>query len=107
MKKYLKVITLALAMTVLAGSMAACNNSGSSDNSASSAAAATTDTKSEPVADDGGDDGEDLGFTEVEIFSGVEKEFLNLNISKTASLIMILKFIKVLIIRKKLCKIRI
>ncbi len=79
MKKYLKVITLALAMTVLAGSMAACNNSGSSDNSASSAAAATTDTKSEPVADDGGDDGEDLGFTEVEIFSGVEKEFLNLN----------------------------
>lgn len=66
MKKYLSVI---LAGMMAAGCLAGC----ASNNSTT-----TTDVATEAVSD-AEDDGEDLGFTEVEIFSGVEKEFLSMN----------------------------
>mgnify|MGYP002868393355 CR=1 FL=1 len=69
-----KLITLLLAVLVLF-TVAAC----SSKSSEPETPAADTDTTevTEPVEEE--EEEEDLGFTEVEIFSGVEKEFLNLN----------------------------
>ena len=63
MKNITKILSLALAVMMLAFCFAACSSNDTPAN----------------TADQGGDDGEDAGFTEVEIFSGVEKEFLNLN----------------------------
>lgn len=69
MKKFSKFVSLSLALALVAFGFSACSNGGAS---------AVVD--SNPPADiEEEDDGEDLGFTEVEIFSGVEKEFLNLN----------------------------
>ena len=84
MKKYTKIIAAALAAMMLSVSMAACDSAtAANDNTSSTAAVESTAAESaaeaEAPAADEEDDGEDLGFTEVEIFSGVEKEFLNLN----------------------------
>ena len=86
MKKYVRFIAAALCAAMLTVGMAACNNSNNNDQS-SAASAAQTKTDSDSNADANADadaaaeddGGKDLGFTEVEIFSGVEKEFLNLN----------------------------
>ena len=93
MRKNIKTISLTLAMMLAAVSFAACGNSGSSGSqaatskAASSAAASSAVASSAPAssaaagsqAASSSEAEEDLGFTEVEIFSGVEKEFLNLN----------------------------
>ena len=71
MKNYKRIAALALAGAVAVFGLAAC---GSSDQNA-----ATPETSGAQVQTEAADDGEDLGFTEVEIFSGVEREFLNLN----------------------------
>ena len=70
MKKFKRIAVLALAGALAVIGLAACGNNGGSAEAESSDAVVVT----QPA-----DDGEDLGFTEVEIFSGVEKEFLNLN----------------------------
>lgn len=74
MKKTFKglALALAIAMTVLAFS--ACGSKTAKTDTTTAAAAATQD----PSADQT-EPADDLGFTEVEIFSGVEREFLNLN----------------------------
>ena len=64
MKKISKLLALLLAVMMFACCFAACSN-----NTTPTSPAAPVETEEE----------EDLGFTEVEIFSGVEKEFLNLN----------------------------
>lgn len=69
MKKRNLLLGLAAAGTVFA--LASCN-------SANTSKAASTST-SKAAANTTEDDGEDLGFTEVTIFEGVKKEFLNLN----------------------------
>lgn len=87
MKKYSKIIAAVLAVMMLSVSMAACNSTAtgeSTDGAAEVGSVAATESAAEaPEADaepaEEEDGGEDLGFTEVEIFSGVEKEFLNLN----------------------------
>ena len=70
MSKLLKILALALAAIMLVSCLAACSNNNASSSSAAPASAAAEEEEEEE---------EDLGFTEVEIFSGVEKEFLNLN----------------------------
>lgn len=72
MSKLLKILALALAVMMLVSSLAACSNSNPS--SSSTASVSTAEEEEEEAEEE-----EDLGFTEVEIFSGVEKEFLNLN----------------------------
>ena len=74
MKNFKKLAALALVVAMSVVALAACggNNGGNQGGNASEQTDAEVVT---PAADDG----EDLGFTEVEIFSGVEKEFLNLN----------------------------
>ncbi len=88
MKKNSKIIAAALAAMILSVSMAACNSTTTTSESTNGTAsvesvAAEESEAAAPAADAGAaeeeDGGEDLGFTEVEIFSGVEKEFLNLN----------------------------
>lgn len=71
MKNLAKVLSVVLALVMVAACFAACGNK-TVENETPSAANETA----EPAP---ADEGEDLGFTEVEIFSGVEKEFLNLN----------------------------
>ena len=70
MKNFKKIAALAIACSMAVVALAACG---------SSAAPAATEKTEAVVTTAAADDGEDLGFTEVEIFSGVEKEFLNLN----------------------------
>lgn len=65
MKKYSKYLALALIALLLVCSFAACGEKKADDQPA--------DDQQEEEEE------EDLGFTEVEIFSGVEREFLNLN----------------------------
>lgn len=74
MKKASKLLTLLLALMLMVFAFAACSSNDSSSDA--EPAEETTEEAVEETADDGG---EDLGFTEVEIFSGVEQEFLNLN----------------------------
>jgi len=69
MKKLTKALALILAMSMMVLCFAAC----SSSETTTTAAASTAAPSAAPENTD------DLGFTEVEIFSGVEKEFLNLN----------------------------
>ena len=64
MKKSTKILSLLIALMMLVLGMVACGKS---------------TTPAANAADDEEGEEEDLGFTEVEIFSGVEKEFLNLN----------------------------
>lgn len=71
MKNLAKVLSVVLALVMVASCFAACGSK-TVENETPSAANETA----EPAP---ADEGEDLGFTEVEIFSGVEKEFLNLN----------------------------
>jgi len=68
MKKTFKLYSLMLALLIMVFCLGACSDSKDSnkDSSKKSGEAAAEEEK-------------DLGFTEVEIFSGVEKEFLNLN----------------------------
>ena len=70
MKKTSKILALLMALALMISCLAACGSSESAEEPAEE------DATVEEEADDGG---EDLGFTEVEIFSGVEQEFLNLN----------------------------
>ncbi len=84
MKKYIKLMATVLCAAMLVVSMAACGNSNESSTAQDdtpSAVNTATSQDAEASSEDGGNEGggEDLGFTEVEIFSGVEKEFLNLN----------------------------
>ncbi len=84
MKNRFKVTALALTAMIAALSMTACGDDSKSSSSSSSEAASSSESESSQAAgqvsaEEPADDGEDLGFTEVEIFSGVEKEFLNLN----------------------------
>ncbi len=82
MKKYTKIIAAALAAMMLSVSMVGCgatDTDGKTDSAAPAASAADTEAKESAEEAGADDEGEDLGFTEVEIFSGVEKEFLNLN----------------------------
>ena len=88
MKKYSKIIAAALAAMMLSVSMAACDSAstastagdeGTTSTVTESAAADESAAESAAESEEAEDGGEDLGFTEVEIFSGVEKEFLNLN----------------------------
>ncbi len=74
MKKTFKglALALAIAMTVLAFS--ACGSKTAKTDTTTAAAAATQDPSADQTEPE-----DDLGFTEVEIFSGVEREFLNLN----------------------------
>ena len=72
MKKFKKMAALGLVMGALA--LTACGNDTKDDEKTTAAAQAEADADAEDDAEE-----EDLGFTEVEIFSGVEKEFLNLN----------------------------
>ena len=74
MKKLTKLLCLMLALMMLMFCFAACSSSESDNDS-------NTNGQSQNAANDdnGDEEEEDLGFTEVEIFSGVEKEFLNLN----------------------------
>ena len=74
MTKFARFISTTLACSVLAIGLTAC-----SKDEEKTPAPATENTGSVTQAQAAEDDGEDLGFTEVEIFSGVEKEFLNLN----------------------------
>ena len=75
MKKRFLAITCAAVMA--AGCLAGCSSDDSTDNTTNnSSSSSNTETDTEADAED---DGEDLGFTEVEIFSGVEKEFLSMN----------------------------
>ena len=74
MKNFKKALAVAACSAIAAACLAGCGNSGS----ATTTTAATEKTDA-VVTTAAADDGEDLGFTEVEIFSGVEKEFLNLN----------------------------
>lgn len=69
MKKFSKYLSLILAVLMLVFVLSACGETQTT--------AADSEAEAEAVTEV--DDGEDLGFTEVEIFSGVEKEFLNLN----------------------------
>ena len=77
MKKFAKQITVTAAAAAMMLSMAACGSSSESTTAAQTEAKTETSAPSTTEATEDG--GEDLGFTEVEIFSGVEKEFLNLN----------------------------
>ena len=74
MKRLTKIASAAVSMAMLVGVVAGCN----SQQSATTTAAATTAaaTTAAPAATE---EEEDLGFSEVEIFTGVQKEFLNLN----------------------------
>lgn len=74
MTKFARFISTTLACSVLAIGLTAC-----SKEEKKTPAPATENTGSVTQAQAAEEDGEDLGFTEVEIFSGVEKEFLNLN----------------------------
>ena len=67
MKKF-KVLALLCVMVLMFG-LTACGGSNTSSEP----------KEEETTEEEAADDGEDLGFTEVEIFSGVEQEFLNLN----------------------------
>ena len=71
MKRLTEIATTALSMAMLVGVVAGCSTP--AQTSAPTTAATQADIE-ETEAEE-----EDLGFTEVEIFSGVEKEFLNLN----------------------------
>lgn len=71
MKRLTKIATTALSMAMLVGVAAGCSTP--AQTSAPTTVATQADIE-ETEAEE-----EDLGFTEVEIFSGVEKEFLNLN----------------------------
>jgi len=77
MKNTAKILSMVLAIVMALGIFAACAGSKTNTDTTTEApqsTAAQTDEATEPA-----DEGEDLGFTEVEIFSGVEREFLNLN----------------------------
>lgn len=76
MKKFRKTLTISMATAAMALSFAAC---GDKKEDTTAAAQATTQAAAASTVEAAEDDGADLGFTEVEIFSGVEKEFLNLN----------------------------
>ena len=65
-----KTLALIFAVLMVASCFAACATT-------STTATAATTTETVAAAEDAAE--EDLGFSEVEIFSGVEKEFLNLN----------------------------
>ncbi len=70
MKKITKALSLTTATMMLSLCLVACGNSNGKSSASSSSQA-----EKQPAAEEE----KDLGFTEVEIFSGVEKEFLNLN----------------------------
>lgn len=72
MRKVSKYLSLILALLMMVFCLAACGSSTTTTTGGDSAADADVSAAEE-------DAGEDLGFTEVEIFSGVEQEFLNLN----------------------------
>ena len=82
MKKITKIASLALALSALTVTFTACGNN-NTQAVASSAASSAVNSVAEDVAAavvaGAVSDAADAGFTEVEIFSGVEKEFLNLN----------------------------
>ncbi len=78
MKKYTKIFALAMAAMLSVVSLAACNGNNNSSSNSTASTASTASTTEESKNDDAGEE-KDLGFTEVEIFAGVEKEFLNLN----------------------------
>ena len=77
MKKIAKLLALAMALAMVVMCFTACGSSSSTTTAAASTAAASDAEDAAPAEE--ADDGEDLGFSEVEIFSGVEMEFLNLN----------------------------
>ena len=74
MRKFTKFISATLACTVLAIGLTAC-----SKDEKKTTEPAKENTGSVTQVQAAEPEEEDLGFTEVEIFSGVEKEFLNLN----------------------------
>ncbi len=76
MKNLAKVLSVVLALVMVVACFAACGSKTVENETPSASNEAPDPQDSEPAGEDGG---EDLGFTEVEIFSGVEKEFLNLN----------------------------
>lgn len=80
MKKVSKLLSLTTAFAMSALCIVGCGNS--TNNATSAAADAATSALTSALtsaAQELADDGADLGFTEVEIFSDVQKEFLNLN----------------------------
>ena len=74
MKKLTKLATAALSMAMLVSVAAGCSSTAQTSATTTTAAATTVAPDESKAAEE-----PDLGFTEVEIFSGVEKEFLNLN----------------------------
>ena len=82
MKKITKIASLALALSALTVTFTACGNNNTqavASSAASSAVNSVADEVAAAVVAGAAADAADAGFTEVEIFSGVEKEFLNLN----------------------------
>ena len=71
MKNFKKIAALAVVCAMSVAALAACGSSSSSAEKTEATEAVVTEAAEA--------EGEDLGFTEVEIFSGVEQEFLNLN----------------------------
>lgn len=82
MKKITKIASLALALSALTVTFSACGNNNTKavvSSAVSSAVNSVADDVAAAVVAGAAADAADAGFTEVEIFSGVEKEFLNLN----------------------------
>ncbi len=81
MKKYSKIAAAILAVMMMSVSMSACDSTAAESTADTESTAVTESAAADSTAEASADDeeGADLGFTEVEIFSGVEKEFLNLN----------------------------
>ena len=81
MKKYSKIAAAILAVMMMSVSMSACDSTATESTADTESTAVTESAAADSTAEASADDEEcaDLGFTEVEIFSGVEKEFLNLN----------------------------
>ena len=80
MKKFSKYLTLTLAVLMLVLSLAACSSSTPASSNDTEPAEGSAEAEVVDAAEAPADaEEEDLGFTEVEIFSGVEEEFLNLN----------------------------
>ena len=71
MKNFKRIAAIAAVCAMSVAALAACGSTASTDSQAEAVEAV--------VSSAAADDGADLGFTEVEIFSGVEEEFLNMN----------------------------
>ena len=81
MKRLAKIVAAALCAAMLTASLAACSSNNSSNTSSGTNSAAPAPTASVTVSEKDAEEPAnepDLGFTEVEIFADVEKEFLNL-----------------------------